>query len=158
MEKQWKGIDSGGGILTANGTTLLGGLGISRSSTILRCVSGFTAGIGNVAPVAEDEADLTIGLGIISSDAFALGSTAVPDPEDEPDFAWLFWKHYSFWFPTTTQDPSSQSSSVRESFDIRSMRKIRPRETLAWMIQYADVAGTPVLHFNVESTRVLVAT
>ena len=70
----------------------------------------------------------------------------MPDPLDEPDYPWLYWGAHTFMYPATaspltpTGDPRQ---SLRQVLDIRSMRKLKPREQLVTCVQYSDVAGTP---------------
>ncbi len=153
VPKEWSSIASASLSLTANGTFLGASTTFGFPSTVLRVISGITIGPTS-APAALDEAHVTVGLGVFSADAFAAGAT--PDPETEPQYPWLFWKHYSLFFPTTSADPSVLTGSVREMFDIRSMRKLKPREDVGWVVQYSDIAGTPPLHVNIEQSRMLI--
>ena len=110
--KSWTAIPSSSLDLTAGGTTL--GTFVSfaapdQPATILRMVGGFVITGTEVAPVAGDEAHIMIGVGIFSTDAVTAGSGSVPDPESEPSYPWLFWRHSSMFFNTT--DPSSGNAA-----------------------------------------------
>ncbi len=142
--------------LTGAGTSIGGSLGFNTADTVIRMLGSYTIAPTS-APVAGDAADIAVALGVISSDAFAAGAGSVPDPADEPEYPWLFWRHQTLHFPTTSADPSVASGSVRDSFDIRSMRKLKPRESLAWVIQYVDIGGVPPLSVSLDPTRVLLA-
>jgi len=47
--------------------------------------------------------------------------------------------------------------TVRRQFDIRSMRKLKPRESLVWLVQYGDLSGTPSITTVCGQIRTLVA-
>ena len=111
-----------------------------------------------VAPVAADAASIGVGIGVVSSDAVSAGASALPDPNGEADYPWLYWAQHDFFFGSTATDPASLASSLRRPFDIKSMRKLKPRESLVAVIQYSDISGAPPLHVEFTQTRVLVAT
>ncbi len=158
LRKDWSAIGSGVAGFTANATAVLGGLQIAQlKQTVLRMIGEYVIGATSV-PVALDRAFVTIGIGVVSSDAFALGTTAMPDPADEPEFPWLYWKEHALRFSSTDFAGGNREISVRESFDIKTMRKLNPRETLAMIAQYTDSAGTPPLFITASQTRVLIGT
>jgi len=97
---------------------------------------------------------------VVSSDAFAAGGGSLPDPgTTDPDYPWLYWAAHDFVFNSAALDQQlGEGVSLRRSFDIRSMRKIKPRETLAVVVEYTDTIGAPPLTFSMAPTRVLVAT
>ena len=143
--------------MTADATFLGGGLSFGLSgNTILRMMGEYSIGAA-VAPTANDEAVVTVGIGIVSTDAFTLGTTAVPDPTDEPEFGWLYWKSHTLFYSGTDVDSANRQQNLRQSFDVRSQRKIGARETLALIVQYTDITGAPALRFNASGARVLLA-
>ncbi len=108
------------------------------------------------APAQLDEARVTVGIGQFSTDAVALGATAMPDPDDEPGFPWLYQMSHPFFYNSTSVVDAQAGLSVRRTIDIRSMRKIKPRESIGWVTQYVDVTGAPPLQIVVGKMRVLV--
>ena len=158
MAKHWHVIPGVSISLTGDATFAGGGLSLDGPFTVVRMLGEYIVSSDEVAPVANDEADVCCAIGVVSSDAFAVGASAMPDPVAEPDYPWLFWASHPMFFPNSSLEGSGASRSVRRSFDIRSMRKMKPRETLAMVIQYADTAGVPPLQFAAAQTRVLVAT
>jgi len=156
MQKHWHSIPGNSVAAAANGTFLMGTLALTGPFTVVRMLGDYAIGITS-APAALDEVAIAFGIGVVSSDAATVGPSALPDPFGEPDYPWLFWaEHWLFWTSTGT-GPASAVSNVRRSFDIRSMRKLKPRESLIFVVQYADVVGTPPVQVQVASTRVLVA-
>ena len=82
MSKQWNSIPSNAADLVASGTTILmASLSFAVPGTVIRMIGEYIA--APTSPlVAGDEAGLFVGIGIASSDAVALGSTALPDAAD----------------------------------------------------------------------------
>ncbi len=160
MVKQWDALAGIDLTLTASSTAIASGqlTNLVGAATIMRMLGRFLI-IPNPggAFVAGDECIVAFAIGIVSSDAFAAGSASVPDPNSEPDYPWLYWTSIPFHFATTTLDGSDIGASVRVAFDVKSMRRIKPRESLCAIAQYVDVAGTPPLALNVGATRVLLA-
>ena len=104
---------------------------------------------------AGDTCLLAYGIGIVSTDASAVGSTAMPDPAAEEEFPWMQWGEFMFHFDSATLDPASPAQQKRIAIDVRSMRILRPRQTLAWVWQYVNLAGNPPMSVMVPSARVL---
>ena len=159
MNKRWDSLASVSQALTASGTSVGGSLAFTESSTVLRLIGeyGFFC---TSAPTALDAAHLSFGIAVVSSDAVAAGAGSLPDPRDEAEYPWLFWAEHLFRAQSSTfADTGSDGiMMLRRHIDIRSMRKIKPRETLVWVYQYLDGGGAPPLTLFNENTRVLIAT
>ncbi len=152
--KLWAGIPTTLLGLTADNTFLGGSLAFTSPQTVLRMLGEYVIGPAS-AVVAGDDVEITVALGKVSTDAFALGASAVPDPNGEPEYPWLYWKQHVFTFPTTSGDPSAATGSVRQSYDIKTMRKFTARESLVWVINYGDLGGAPPMTLVLGQTRVL---
>ena len=157
MAKHWHFLAGSVNSLTGDTTILIASLALDGPFTVLRMLGEYTIGLSAV-PVAADTARVCVGIGVVSTDAAALGSTAVPDPDAEPDYPWLYWRSHPFNYPSAASEPASEQSGVRTTFDVKSMRKLKPRESLALIAQYVDVSGAPPLTLASGVTRVLVAT
>ncbi len=156
MQKRWTQITGSTFGMTVNATFAGGGLDFTEAQTVLRMLGEYIL-VPTSIPTAGDHGTYTVGIGIVSSDAFALGSTAMPDPITEPDFPWLYWASHDVLSRTAEQDPSSPGAALRHSFDIRSMRKVKPRETLVFVGQWSIAAGAPEWTAGNAPVRVLVA-
>ncbi len=64
---------------------------------------------------------------------------------------------HAFFYAGTDPEVGGAGVSLRYRFDVRSMRKIKPRETLAFIVQYLNVTGNPPLTFSFGGARVLQA-
>ncbi len=155
--KIWSFIPGVSQSVTADATFGAGGsLGGFTAHTVLRMLGEYVISLNNAA-VADDTLAITMAIGVVSTDAVAAGVGSLPDPGAEPDYPWLYWADHVFHFPITGPDMSVQSGSLRHSFDVRSMRKIKPRESLAFIGQYTDLSGTPPVQVITAQTRVLLA-
>jgi len=156
MDKSWVKLPGINLAMTAAGSSLGSNFGFTEARTILRMIGEYTIS-PTTAPSALDSCLITIGIGIMSSDAITAGSGSVVDPSAEAEYPWLYWKGHSFVFGSSSADPSSESGSVRVDFDIRSQRKVKPREGLMIVAEYSDIVGTPPLTFSFAGARVLLA-
>jgi len=155
QRKEWVGSGANQVNLTTGGqVTILATLPFVGAGTILRCLGQLTVGV-TAASTAGDQAVIFLGLGIISSDAAELGSTAVPDPGVEFEFPWLWWYSVPIHTPTTSVGGYA-GEGERVTFDSRSMRKFKPRESLVLIAQYVDLVGLPPLTVGIGGLRVLV--
>ncbi len=159
QEKDWVALPSVSVDFTGDNSTGVVELAFSSSITVLRMLGEYV-----IAPtsaggiVAGDDARIAIGIGLVSTDAFA-ATTALPDPAGEPEYPWLYWAQHSFLYPVagaTAADSVGLAGAVRKSFDIRSMRKFKAGQSLALVAQYVNVTGDPALTFGLSRTRVLI--
>ena len=158
-DKQWTSVTSQGNNFTADGTSIAsGGLDFTEAQTVMRC-RGSALCAFNAATTALDEADITLGLGIFSTDAFNAGSASMPDPAGEPDYPWLWWGVFQMFSPFVIDGTGSDDSGAlihRLEIDTKAMRRVKPRQTLGWIAQYVDQTGTPSVRLSFAQTRVLV--
>ena len=155
--KSWSGIPGSGLSITAAGTfTTPGSLAFGIPGTILRIrgslvltflASGFTA---------NDEAKVTFGLGLFSTDAVALGATALPDPNAEADFPWLWYGTAEMISPSG--DLTAPGSQVVLDVDTKAMRKFKPGQSLQMVGEYVDRGGLPGLRISSSVMRTLIGT
>jgi len=157
MAKHWHFIPGSSIGFTASSIFISGSLALDGPWTVLRMLGEYII-TPTSAPAAGDNVTLAFGIGVVSSDAVGAGSASMPDPIAEPDYPWLYWSEHDFSFATTSADPAGEGGSLRQPFDIKSMRKLKPRESLVFVVEYANVVGNPPLTASISATRVLVAT
>jgi len=93
----------------------------------------------------------TWGLGIVTADAFAIGATAMPNPQDDMD--WGGWLMHGF---TTILDPSGTLSDigsavvVRIPIDVKAQRIMSPNDVLFMIVDALEV-GTAVAGVSFDS-------
>ena len=152
--KTWAAIPAASNSVVGNTTAIGGGLAVSVPTTVIWMLGEYTLS-PDAAPTAQDACEISVVIGVFSMDAFTLGGTAMPDPGSEPEFPWLYWASHTFFFATMSADPNSVATAVRRSFDVRSMRKMKDRESLGYVFQYFDIAGAPAMQVELSTTRVL---
>jgi len=155
--KEWRpGVINNRTAFTADLTAIAAGINFTDSPTVLRMLFEYTAG-PDAAPTAGDACKIGVGIGVVSTDARTVGATAVPDPIGEPEYPWLYWAVHPFFYESATLVNQLGVSVVRETLDIKSMRKIKPRESLVVVVEYLDENGAPPMIIMVGGLRVLVA-
>ena len=155
--KSWFGLLGLSTNLTGDATVLGGGLTATEAgNTVLRIMGEYTISPTS-APVVSDLATVTVGIAIVSADAFELGLTVVPDPGSEPEYDWLYWRAHSMAFDNVLSDSSGANATLRRPFDVKSMRKLGARETLCSIVQYSDISGSSPLSYEFSQARVLMA-
>ena len=157
MEKSWDAIPGGIIALTTNSTALIGILSSLVPNTVLRMIGEYII-MPTSAPTALDGCKIAVGVGVVSTDAALLGSTAMPDPSDQAEYPWLYWAEHDFYFPTNTATNAASGASVRQAFDVRSMRRIKPGQSCVTVVQYVANPGTPPMRVAFSNVRQLLAT
>ena len=156
MDKMWLFMAGAAVDFVANGVQAPSGIAFGQKSTIIRMLGEYII-TPTVAPAAQDDCVISLGIIVMGDDLFATGGAGLPDPQTELGAPWLYWASHDMFFGTTSVDPSSAVSSLRRSFDIHSMRKVTNGQTLAWVLQYTNIGGFPPVTLSVGSTRVLIA-
>ena len=156
MKKRWTRIPGTIFTMTADGHQGGASFSASEAVTVLRLLGEYIIGPTS-PPVALDAVSIGVGIGVVSTDAATLGATALPDPEAEPDYPWLYWAVHDFYFPSTDVDAAGAQQSVRKVIDVKSMRKLTSRQSLSLMVDYTNVVGSPPMHMMGSPIRVLLA-
>ena len=149
--KHWHGSTDIGAGHTTVGTVIVSTFAVvDDPTTLLRTLGEVTAGFADQTLTAGDKARVTIGLGIVSADAVAVGATAMPDPASEPEYDWLWWRPitlFSFGAPTagSTEVFAGGEGFARIEVSSKAMRKMKPKQTLVLLSEYSDLSGTPAV-------------
>ena len=97
---------------------------------------------------------LAIGIGIVSSQAFSIGATAIPGPLSEMEWGgWMYHRILDLHAVTATIGDNNFSNTVWEEIDSKAMRKISSNEVLVAMVEAVEV-GTASMDIYFD-TRVL---
>ncbi len=156
MAKHWGALTGSQTLLTADTTVVVASIEVEHpGETILRMIGEYVIG-NTAAPTALDTAILTVGIAVVSTDSVAAAATS--DPFAEPEYPWMYWASHALFFNAASIFPDLGTAVVRKVIDIRSMRKAKPRESLAMIVQYTGVVGTPDIAFTNGGIRVLTAT
>ena len=133
-----------------------GSLNFTVPATILRIrgevdVSFLAAGLA-----AGDDSEVGYGLAVVSSDAAALGATALPDPFGDAEFPWLWWSTAQLFAPSA--DLGNGMTFRRLMIDTKAMRKVKPLESLVLIGQSSLNVGNAGVRHLFSRCRVLVGT
>ena len=143
--------------MTASGTSIGGILTFAEPATILRC-RGFCQASFDATMQVGDSIDVTWGLGIVSADAAAVGASAVPDPETDPEYPWLWWDSMQLRSNLAAGVNAWGLSAQRIDIDTKAMRWVKPQQALLLVAQIGTIAGAPVTDLEFGNIRVLVGT
>jgi len=99
---------------------------------------------------------ISYGIGIASSDAVAAGSGSLPDPGAEPDYPWLWWGETMLQAENAAAEEVFGTSAQIMQIDSKAMRKVKPGETLFFILERSLVAGAPVTLTAFSQCRVLI--
>ena len=129
---------------TANATAILGSFSAAGNEpyTVLRLIGELVCVAGAAGVTAADKAVIAVGVGIVTSDALAVGASAMPDPGGEPDFDWLWWYQAQMMYPVAAQ-VGGAGEQARIRIESKAMRKVSPRQSVVLLAQYIDITGTP---------------
>jgi len=155
--KDWRSIAGFQVNSAADTTNIANALAFTAPGTILRCRTFISAAMDATKQVG-DEMIITFGLGIVSSDAVAVGGSAMPDPGGEPEYPWLWWGEVVVDAQVAAGEESWGTSAQRYEVDTKSMRRVKPGQSLVWVIQNQGTAGAPTVRQIIGQTRVLVGT
>jgi len=152
-EKSWSLLPGGVlGFSTDSIQLAPGSLSFVQAATIVRCRGELLFSMDALTDGAQ--MDVTVGLAIVSSDALAVGATAMPDPGNDPDYPWLYWK--GLLIQSQTGGSSSAELVHRVEVDSKAMRKVKPKQSLVWVAQSVRLNGTPNADLIFGGLRVLV--
>ena len=154
--KQWTSLLALGTSVNSDELVQGAALAFASPSTILRIRGAVQASFDSTNTVGDDLA-LTWAIGIVSSDAFAAGVSAMPDPAGEPEYPWLWWGTM-FLHSEETAVPAAAwgTHSMRLEVDSKAMRKVSPGQSLVWLMQATSQVGAPLTNIDFMQTRVLV--
>ena len=135
MQKTWVGVNFGETALTIT-QAALGGIGftVSSSSTVLR-IRGSLAFKATPDAITDDDV-VGIGLGIVTSDALAVGGTSIPGPLGDPDWGGWIWHNFVPFLAGASSGINELDYRVIE-VDSKAMRKMKVNESLALIGQLA---------------------
>ena len=158
--KAWSKVTFTEQVISADGTFISAITSFIDAATLLR-FRGYIQAIMDSTVQVGDRIVLTFGLGIVSTDAATVGATAVPDPGSDPDYPWLWWGEMNLeseWVRTSATDGAWGPSAQRIEVDSKAMRRVKPKESLLWVVQASSTVGAPVTLVTMGSTRFLIGT
>jgi len=133
-------------------------IAIASPSTILRIRGSWWCGLG-IGKQAGDAGTVTLAIGIVSTDAATLGATALPDPQSEISYPWLWWDEVDLHsFITGDAEEVGVSVCERRVIDTKAMRRVQAGQSLALILEYSGIVGAQAIQTEVTTCRVLFGT
>jgi len=119
-------------VVTSGGSSLISSLSVEEAITIIRTRGSigiemsFAAGLSVVGAV---------GIGIVSTEAFGIGITAIPTPYSDADWhGWLMWE--SFAMTVDFDDATgARFGAFQIAVDSKGSRKVAANETLVMIAE-----------------------
>ena len=158
--KQWTSVPGLIDSQSADTTFIGGGLSFAVPATILR-VRGYVAAMFDETRQINDQMVVNFALGLVSTDAFVVGATAVPDPVAEPEYPWLWWMEMrldAFVVAANQASTPWGPAGQRYEVDTKAMRRVKPGETLVMVGSLSNATGAPATLLDIGQQRVLIGT
>ena len=155
--KAWLGMTAVDLTTASAGTNIGGRIDFIAPGTILR-YHGYVQAHMDATKVADDTIVLGFALGIVSTDAAAVGGVSIPDAFGDPDYPWLWHGTMFLQSELAAAAESWGLSAQRLEVDTKAMRRFKPGESLVWSVESATVAGAPATHMTTGFGRVLIGT
>ena len=126
--------------------------------TLIRVRGSIGMWLEVVGSIGDGFTRVSVGIGIVTTDAFSTGVGAMPGLISDPN--WGGWLYYQALGPfiglsVTEGDNTSELAQVRVPIDTKAMRKIKPNETIFGMVSASAEVGAATMSF-VADTRMLV--
>jgi len=153
--KTW-GIGVGGGdgtVLVLGNNPIGSAITFTESTqTILRTRGRVNLSLTAAVAAVTDRCRVTAGIAIVSSDAVTLGATALPEPETDRSFPWMWWDTWWVQSSSTATPPVIPAQGVyNEVVDVKSMRKVRVDQAIALIVEVSFLTGTiPPMRFSAD--------
>ena len=142
QRKHWHGTINTTQKFVGASTGILANFPIDSPATILRTLGQVLLSASETDTVAGDQCAVTLGLCVVSTDAFTVGASAMPDPASEPEFDWLWWHSSQFFIPATPLG-RSLGEVDRVTIASKAMRRVSHSEQLVLLGEYVNIAGSP---------------
>jgi len=98
---------------------------------------------------------LTYGMGMVSEDAFAIGVTAIPNPQDDMDWdGWLTHGFVDLRSGTATLSDMGSAVMVRRPIDVKAQRILGNNDIIFMCVDVLEV-GTATLSISFDSRSLL---
>ncbi len=88
------------------------------------------------------------GVGIVSSDAFAIGATAIPGPLTDAEWpGWFYYTIFDVHGATATFDGSERNVNLSWDVDSKAQRILKENETVVAMLETVEVTNATMSVF-----------
>ncbi len=152
--KQWLGLPGLSTTVSTDTTFGAGQIAFTAPFTILRMIIPGGLFMFDENHMVNDTITFTIGIGVISTDAVA--ANALPDPSSEANYPWLWWTSFDLIaISTFATEPLGSTVFRVPPLDSRSMRKVKPGQSLITIFETNGAVGAPETLVEWSQIRVL---
>ena len=135
------------GLLTAGAafTKAVGSFGFAatEAETLVRTRGHFCSKLVSGAPAGNTIIQGAFGGIKVSSDAFAIGVTALPGPLTDSENDWFMYLPFCHLVQSGDEEATAINANVSLPFDSRGMRKAKIGDVLAFMVEFfSDTGGS----------------
>jgi len=124
--------------------TQIGGVGFQLlvpAATLIRTRGVFSAQI-SASGTINNIVRITMGMTVVNLEAFNIGLTAVPTPNDDIERPWFLWETMCVTATNTSVDQGAFGHIHQVKLDSRGMRKLKSDEVLAVTFEGEQLAST----------------
>ena len=139
----WFFVDIGPTTIGADASSLIGSLNatalLARPFTIVRTHLMFH--VESDQSVASESPVGALGMMIVSDEAIAAGSSAIPDPVADSDAPWYVWQPFQVQFELGDATGFTTNGGRQYMIDSKAMRKVGNNEDIAFVLEEIDTFG-----------------
>jgi len=128
----------------------------TASSTVIRIRGHFTAQLSVVTTAHDGYSVCGIGIGVVSDDAFQIGSSAMPGPISDSNWDWMFVNYFSLVGESVTESFQGLGA-IRIPIDSKAMRKLKPNQVVFGMLETSNEVGAATIQLQ-AMTRMFIKT
>ena len=132
-------VTAGTTAIISVGAITAGGAGIFDDETTITRTIGRVAWSLSADGAAGTRTSVAIGCAVVRNEALTAGISALPSPETDPDFEWLYYSVHQLQQVGAQLDGASLEGESH-AFDVRGQRIVRLGQTLVWLAAVTSAA------------------
>jgi len=123
----------------------------------MRLRGEITLWLEGVGAIGDGFTTYMCGIGIVSTDAFAIGATVMPTLSADADWGGWLWYHAGAAIvgASVTETFRGPMEAIRLPIDTKAMRKMHPNETVFGSVEVVAEVGAAILSFTMNSRMLL---
>ena len=127
-------LTAGTAAIISAGAVVAGGSGlVDNEVTITRLIANMTCGLRSAS--ADVSGSVAVGCAVVRTEAVAAGVAALPSPESDPDFEWLWYGVFPLRRLTSSQGTPTGADISLVQIDGRAQRIVRTGQTMIWLAE-----------------------
>ena len=144
----WEGIGAGGATASVTTTAILQEIVAIADARTLYRVRGELLAFLTTSGAANSVKMLAVGLIVVSTEALAAGVASISSPLSDLNAPWLWHGFMICGRTTVTEGEDSFMTSNRLTVDSKSMRRLKPNQSIVFVAQPQNLAGTETIQIS----------